>query len=30
VNWRTTTADVEEVVRLLGTLGEGLAARGRC
>jgi glutamate/tyrosine decarboxylase-like PLP-dependent enzyme len=27
VNWRTTTADVEEVVRLLGTLGQELAGR---
>jgi glutamate/tyrosine decarboxylase-like PLP-dependent enzyme len=27
VNWRTTTADVEEVVRLAQTLGAGLAAR---
>jgi glutamate/tyrosine decarboxylase-like PLP-dependent enzyme len=25
VNWRTTAADVEEVVRLLGSLGEGLS-----
>jgi glutamate/tyrosine decarboxylase-like PLP-dependent enzyme len=28
VNWRTTAADVEEVVRLLAELGAGLAARG--
>ena len=27
VNWRTTAADVEEVVRLLGELGTGLASR---
>ena len=27
VNWRTTAADVEEVVRLLGELGERLASR---
>ena len=26
VNWRTTAADVEEVVRLLAALGEELAA----
>jgi glutamate/tyrosine decarboxylase-like PLP-dependent enzyme len=30
VNWRTTTADVEEVVRLLGTLGQELAGRDKC
>jgi glutamate/tyrosine decarboxylase-like PLP-dependent enzyme len=29
VNWRTTAADVEEIVRLLGELGEQLAGRER-
>ena len=27
VNWRTTAADVEEVVRLLARLGDELASR---